>query len=272
MLRSDTSRPKKAASRAVQLFLVGIAGAGTLAGALSVIPTAAEAAPTVRAREIRAQLTPRRYTTVSAEVGARVSDIHVSEGGYFKKGQTLVSFDCSMQRAQLNKSEADLAAATQTYAANKRLAELNSVGQIELDTSAAARSKAAADVEMSRTLIRKCSIAAPYSGRVAEQRAREQQFVQAGQPLLEILDDSALELEYLVPSRWLVWLKPGARFFVKIDETGKTYPATVVRTGARIDPVSQSIKIKGQVAGRYPELLAGMSGVVSFPISTPKKK
>jgi membrane fusion protein (multidrug efflux system) len=272
MSRSDPKRPSKAARWAVCVFLAGVAGAGAGVGAMSLAPSTADAAPTARAREIRAQLTPRRYTTISSEIGARVSDIHVSEGGYFKKGQTLVSFDCSMQKAQLNKSEADLASAENTYSANQRLAELNSVGQVELDNSRAARRKAAADVEMSRTLLRKCSIAAPYSGRVAEQRAREQQFVQAGQPLLEILDDSALELEYLVPSKWLVWLKPGARFLVKIDETGKSYPATVVRTGARIDPVSQSIKIKGQVAGRYPELLAGMSGVVSFPATTPKKK
>lgn len=238
--------------------------------ALSVASVAEAAAP--RAREIRAQLTPRQYTTISSEIGARVSNIHVTEGGYFKKGQTLITFDCSLQQAQLRKSEADLSSAEKTYAANKRLAELNSVGQVELDNSQSASRKAAADVEMSRTLLRKCSVAAPYGGRVAEQRAREQQYVQAGQPLLEILDDSALELEYLVPSRWLVWLKPGARFFVRIDETGKNYPATVVRTGARIDPVSQSIKIKGQVAGRYPELLAGMSGVVSFPATNPQKK
>lgn len=261
MLKSEKKRP---GAGPAALAMAGIAAAVL---AFDAVPTPADAAPAARAREIRAQLTPRRYTTVSSEIGARISHIHVTEGGAFKKGQALASLDCSLQEAQLRKSQADLASAEKTYAANKRLAELNSVGQVELDTSAAARSKAAADVDMSKAVLQKCVIRAPYNGRVAEQRAREQQYAQAGQPLLEILDDSALELEFLVPSKWLTWLKPGARFFVKIDETGKTYPATVVRTGARIDPVSQSIKIKGQVAGRYPELLAGMSGVVSFPAS-----
>lgn len=54
---------------------------------------------------------------------------------------------------------------------------------------------------------------------------REQQFAQPGQGILEILDDSALELEFIVPSRWMAWLKDGYRFQVKIDETGGTYPA-----------------------------------------------
>ena len=108
----------------------------------------------------------------------------------------------------------------------------------------------------------KCTVSAPFAGRVAEQKVREQQYVQPGQPLLEILDDSSLELEFIVPSRWLVWLKPGQAFHVAIDETGRTYPAKVQRIGARVDPVSQSVKLSAVVDGRFPELMAGMSGKV----------
>ena len=105
-------------------------------------------------------------------------------------------------------------------------------------------------------------IYAPFAGRVAEQRVREQQYVQAGQPLLDILDDSVLELEFLVPSVWLRWVKPGGAFEVQIDETRKTYPARFTRLGARVDPVSQSVKAVAAIHGRFPELMAGMSGRV----------
>lgn len=243
--------------------LTWLAAAAIVGPTLAAMPV--EAAPGVRNREVRAQLIPRRYTTISAEIGARINRIHVPEGGAFRAGQPLVSFDCSLQAAQLRKSQAELAGAEKTFAANRRLKELNSVGSIEVETSQAAARRAAADVDMSRTLLSKCRIAAPFSGRIAEQRVREQQFAQPGQPLLEIIDDSSLELDFLAPSRWLPGLKPGARFTVRIDETGRTYPAAVVRTGARIDPVSQSIKVKGVIVGRFPELLAGMSGVVALP-------
>lgn len=248
-------------SVAVSAFLLG-------AG----LPAPAPAA-TIGAGQIRAQLSPVRYTTLSAEIGARISYI-AQEGAAFGAGKTLVSLDCSIQRAQLNRAQADLSGAEKTYAANKRLQELNSAGQIEVDTSEATKRKAAADVDLAQTLLRKCVISAPFSGRVAEQRAREQQYAQPGQPLLEIIDDSRLELEFLAPSKWLGSLKPGARFNVTIDETGKTYPAQVERTSARIDPVSQSVKVKGVVSGRFPELLAGMSGVVSLspPASQPTKR
>jgi multidrug efflux pump subunit AcrA (membrane-fusion protein) len=105
-------------------------------------------------------------------------------------------------------------------------------------------------------------VIAPFNGRVAEQRVREQQFVQAGQPLLDILDDSVLELEFLVPSVWLRWLKPGQAFNVQIDETRKTYPMRLNRIGARVDPVSQSVRVAASVNGKFSELMAGMSGKV----------
>lgn len=214
-------------------------------------------------QEIRAQLLPRQFTTLAAEIGAKVNKLPVPEGAAFKAGQPLVSFDCSVQQAMLQKARAELNAAEATDKANQRLAQLNSVGQLEVDLGRAGRQKAVAEVGAQQAVLGKCSIAAPFAGRVAEQKVREQQFVQPGQPLLDILDDSVLELEFLVPSAWLVWLRTGQTFEVEIDETGKRYPARFERIGARVDPVSQSVKVAAAIGGRFPELIAGMSGRVS---------
>lgn len=215
-------------------------------------------------REIRAQLSPRRFTTIAAEIGAKVSRLSVGEGGSFRAGQVLVVFDCGMQRAQHDKARAALSGSEKMFHANTRLAELNSVGKVELEMSEAEVAKNRAEVNAMAAMLGKCSIAAPFSGRVAEQKVREQQFAQPGQALLEIIDDSVLELEFIVPSRWLAWLKPGHPFKVSIDEVGKTFPARVLRIGARVDPVSQSVKLVATIDGRFPELIAGMSGRVNM--------
>ncbi|BCY00659.1 efflux RND transporter periplasmic adaptor subunit [Stutzerimonas stutzeri] len=225
----------------------------------------AETAPAragLERQEIRAQLLPRQFTTLAAEIGAKVNKLPVPEGGAFKAGQLLVSFDCSVQQAMLQKARAELNAAEATDKANQRLAELNSVGQLEVDLGRAGRQKAVAEVGAQQAVLGKCGISAPFAGRVAEQKVREQQFVQPGQPLLDILDDSVLELEFLVPSAWLVWLRTGQIFDVEIDETGQRYPARFERIGARVDPVSQSVKVAAAIDGRFPELIAGMSGRV----------
>jgi RND family efflux transporter MFP subunit len=250
----------------------------TLAGALaasafvlsSVHAAAAQpAVATLETREIRAQLSPRRYTTLAAEIGAKINRLPLSEGAAFKQGQLLVQFDCVLQQAQLAKAEASLMGANTSWRGNQKLAELNSVGKMELDISRAETLKAQAEVAANRAVLGKCQIAAPFAGRIAEQKAREQQYVQPGQALMEILDDTTLELEFIIPSRWLSWVRNGAAFQVSIDETGKTYPAKVQRIGARVDPVSQSVKLTAVIDGRFGELVAGMSGKVLM--SPPQK-
>jgi membrane fusion protein (multidrug efflux system) len=221
-------------------------------------------------REVRAQLAPRRYTTLAAEIGAKINRLPLAEGAAFKQGQMLVQFDCLLQQAQLAKAEAALMAANTAWRGNQKLSDLNSVGKVELDVSKAEALKAQAEVSANRALIGKCQIAAPFSGRIAEQKAREQQYVQPGQPLLEILDDSQLELEFIVPSRWLAWVRTGMAFEVNIDETGKTYPAKVQRIAARVDPVSQSVKLSAVIDGRFSELAAGMSGKVLMAPPPPR--
>lgn len=256
------------------LMLAVVLGAGAAGSAWAQVRASAPAnsapasaadqalAARLKGQEIRAQLTPRRYTTLAAEVGARIQRLSVAEGGAFSEGQALVVFDCTVQQAQLDKARAELDAAQATLKSNERLLELNSVGQLELELSRSAVGRARAEVGMHEAVLSKCTVRAPWSGRVAELKAREQQFVQPGQPLMEILDDSALELEVLVPSSWLVWLRPGQRLRVQIDETRRSYPARFVRIGARADPVSQSVKVTAAIDGRHPELVAGMSGRV----------
>jgi RND family efflux transporter MFP subunit len=211
---------------------------------------------------VRAQLAPLRYTTLAAEIGAKINRLPLPEGAAFQQGQMLVQFDCVLQQAQLAKADAALMAANTAWRGNQKLSDLHSVGKVELDISKAEALKAQADVSATRALISKCQINAPFAGRIAEQKAREQQYVQPGQALLEIIDDSQLELEFIVPSRWLAWVRAGTTFDVNIDETGKTYPAKVQRIAARVDPVSQSIKLTAVIDGRFSELIAGMSGKV----------
>lgn len=263
---------KTRAQRTLASALAGLIAVGCAHTALAAAPAiGAPGAPALsRApddvsgarREIRAQLKPLHYTTLAAEIGARIRSLPVTEGGRFRQGQVLVNFDCSLQQAQVNKARAAVDAANTTWQANQRLNELKSVSTVELNVSHADLEKAQADMAAESAVVRKCSISAPFPGRVAVQKAREDQFVQPGQALLDIIDDSSLDLEFLVPSKWLIWMKPDQHFQVQIDETGKTYPAHIKQIGASVDPVSQSIKVTAVIDGHFPELMAGMSGLV----------
>lgn len=213
-------------------------------------------------QDLRAQLSAVTSTTITAEMSARIQRLPYKEGQAFNKGQALVTFDCSTQQAQLQRVKAVLGMAERNYQTNKRLLELNSVGRIETENSYSEFLKAKADHQEVLSLISRCTIAAPYSGLVFEQKVRPQQYVQAGQPIMEILDNSALEVEFIAPSKWSPWLVKGYQFQVKVDETEKSYPAKITRINSKIDAVSQTIKVVAVIDGQFKELSPGMSGVL----------
>jgi len=248
---------RRFARLAALAVLLGVSATGARA---QVLPASPDAAAPESGQEIRAQLTPRQYTTLSSEMAARIDRIATRVGERFKKGDILVAFDCAAQKAQLAHAQAVLTQAEKTFVINQRLMQLKSTGQLELDIAAAEVEKAKADRLAAEAAVAKCTIIAPFDGIAVDQKAREFQYTNAGQPLLDILDDHGLEVELIAPSRWLAWLKPGMAFKVEIHETEKAYAAKVTRLSGRVDPVSQTIKVIGEITQTSPELMAGMSG------------
>ncbi|MGD2136826.1 MAG: efflux RND transporter periplasmic adaptor subunit [Gammaproteobacteria bacterium] len=230
-------------------------------------PGPAGAAPEPAAEpEVRALLVPVVETTLSSRMAGRISEISVKEGDRFTKGQLLVRFDCEIQESYLRKSRAKLLAARKTHESNLQLREYQSIGELDVELSAAEVQTALADVEVFRAKLNLCRIDAPFDGRVVELLAQPYESVAEHQPLLSILDDRNLEVQLYIPSWWLSWLKTGDSFTIAVDETGKSYPARVTRLGARVDAASQSLEITASIDGTHPELLAGMSGVARFDV------
>jgi len=224
--------------------------------ALSASATGGDAIPT--------QLVAVQYTTLSAELPGKIDRITVKEGERFKVGQQLVAFDCVLQQAQLDEALATFGAAEKSKEVHARLLELRSAGTLETDKAASDAAIAQAKLNSARAVTSKCMITAPFSGRVVEQKARAHQYVQAGQAVLDILDDSTLEAEFILSSDWVRSIKPGMSIQITVDEVKKKYPARIIRIGARVDSVSHSIKVVAEVRGEYPELIAGMTGHVQM--------
>jgi RND family efflux transporter MFP subunit len=224
-----------------------------------------DGAPGRGAEEIHAQIVPLNFTTLSSDTAGQIERMTVREGDRFVAGQVLVSMDCALQRAELDEARAVLAGAQKASSVNRRMVELHSGGQLEAEMAAVDVLKNQAKVRSAEVIVSKCTISAPYQGRVVEQKVHEHQYVQAGQPMLEILDDSALQVEFIVPSNWLAWIRPGMAFQLFVDESGKTYPAKVISIGAKVDAVSHSIKITGELTTKADDLIAGMSGLVRLP-------
>ncbi len=213
---------------------------------------------------VRGLLVADIETTLSSQLNALIEKIKVKEGDYFKRNQLLVKFDCRLYQAELDKSKAQLQAAQKTLNANLQLQKFEAISDLEVILSESEFIIAKADVKLYKVRTTLCSIKAPFSGRVVKLHVAPYRSVSQGEPLIDILNDSKLEIRLNVPSKWLPAIKIGTRFKVKIDETGRTYKAKIIRIGAKIDPVSRTLPIMAAILGKDKHLLAGMSGVASF--------
>lgn len=228
--------------------------------AIGLISTLLSPLSSADSSDIRVLVVPQQEAKLASQLNERIVQLPLKNGERFKKGDLLVAFDCAVRKAEMQRDQAELKAAKATLASNQKLRKLGSGTQLELDTAKAKVEKHQAQVNRARALVRQCQIRAPFSGRVHETLVNRYESVRTGEPLLEILDDAHLHLELFVPSNWLKHLVPGQSFEVHIAETDQYYLARISSIGARVDPVSRSVAIRGKLQKQHPELLAGMSG------------
>ncbi len=213
---------------------------------------------------VRGVINPTSESTIASRMTARIVAMPFGEGQSFPAGALLARFDCSQIQAELNAAQAAATAYKKSYETNVELDQYEAIGKNELAVSKANLGKAHAEAAAVAAQLGDCEVHAPFAGKVVEQIAHAREIAASGQPLLKIQSGREVELELIVPSKWLTWLKPGAGFSFKIDETGNDIRGSVKRFGASVDPVSKTIRVTGVVTGRNGLVLPGMSGTATF--------
>lgn len=211
-------------------------------------------------RDVRVQIVAVLSATIGAPMAGRLDQFPLRDGDRFKAGETLARFACAERDGSLAHTKASLDLKRRVLNNKQQLRSLGNSTGVEMDIAAAEVTEATADVAIAQAMAANCNVTAPFAGRIASIAVHAFQFVGLGAPMLDILSDHDLELEMIVPSRWLTWLKPGEGFDVAIDETGRTYKAELTRLSGKVDPVSRSIKVYATIKGQAEDLLPGMSG------------
>jgi RND family efflux transporter MFP subunit len=217
--------------------------------------------PEAAAGEIAALILASEETILSSQMAGRIRKVGVGLGDEVKKGGRIIEFDCDEQRAQLQAAEADYRGARDTHITRLKLQALGAAGELEVAVAAAAADKARSAVNLNRSRMAYCSVNAPFRGRVARLRVKSAESVQAGQPLVDLVNPASLKAQMFVPASWITWLKAGTP--VTILANGQGYQAKVAKLNARVDGVSQQIEVEARIENGD-GLVPGMIGVASF--------
>ena len=215
-------------------------------------------------RESRALVVASQEAILYSELAARIENIAVKEMQRFKKGDLLIQFDCSLYEAQKDVVSANANSALIKLKSDEQMLQMRSIGKYELELSISEYEKAKSELRIAELNVERCQIKAPFDGAVEEVVVNTFETIQPQVELMKIIQTEVLELEMVVSSEWISWLKIGHPIKVYIDEIQKEFNATISGIGANVDAVSQTIQLKGTITDTSPALLPGMSGRVVF--------
>jgi RND family efflux transporter MFP subunit len=238
---------------------------GSKGGSASGAVVSSQAQPRDQAIEIPVLVVAGEETTLSSQMAGKIRRIHAGLGDSVRAGAQLVDFDCSEQAAQLQAAEAEYRGARETHLSRLRLQSLGAAGELEVTLAAAAAEKARSQVALRVSQTAYCTVAAPFSGKIAKLNVKVAESVPAGHALLDLVNPASLRGKLFVPASWAAWLRQGATVEVKMRDSGQVHRARISKLNARVDGVSQQLELEARFDGASAGLLPGMVGSASFP-------
>ena len=215
---------------------------------------------------------------VKPQVANLITQVHVREGQFVRRGELLFTLDAradeanlAKARAQLEKDEAALADARRQAERSRDLLARNFISQGAVDTNqtqveaaAAVVSADKAAIEAARVALSYSRISAPSAGRIGTVNAFAGSYVQpSGGPMLTITQLDPIAVSFGLPQRYLAdvlpLLRTGSATVLATLPDKRTAPLKGVLqfVDSAIDANSGTVKVKAVFANKEQALWPG---------------
>lgn len=212
---------------------------------------------------------PLRESIVAGEVEGLVVEFPVKRGDYVKKGQVLAKLRTTTLEIQLKGAKADEHLARIKYQRAKELYEGKTISHQELDefeTRLIAQEAVAEGIEDD---IGKCTITAPFDGRITEESTEVGQWLKKGDSVISMLQLDSVKVRVPVPEKYIQGLNVG-------DESNVSFPALggITRSGHIVHIVPQADKrartfpVYIKIDNKDEEIKSGMFAEATFEMGS----
>ena len=191
-------------------------------------------------------LLPWESVEVRAEVAGRVVALNFQEGTYVRQGQTLVSLDTDVLRAQIEgaRSRRDLA---ETQAQRYReLFEIGGLSRQELDQAESESRVLDAELAQLAAEVRRRQVVAPFSGRIGLRQISTGAYVSPGDPIATLRITDQLRLEFTVPERYLGQIREGQPVRFSVPGQEDDFVAEVYAIEPFVDPSTRASTVRAR--------------------------
>lgn len=218
-------------------------------------------------KKVRGLVKASQIATLSSQMNGKIESLPSNIGDKFNKGEKLVQFDCSILNQKISSSRSEVSIKEQQVKNNETLHDFNSIGSFDLNISRAELQKAKSELQVLVIERKNCTVNAPFNGYVIDKFVNKYEAVRQYEKLLSIVNLNELNVEVIVPSIWLRWLKVGDKFTFIIDENNIEIKSSVLNIIPMVDSVSKTIKIVSKIKldeNDIKNIYPGMSGFAYF--------
>ncbi|MGE8545841.1 MAG: efflux RND transporter periplasmic adaptor subunit [Alcaligenes sp.] len=206
-----------------------------------------------------------RQVQLSAETSGRIRDIRFESGQPVKAGQPLLLLNDELEQASLRRQQAQLKQAALQLERVRRLKAEQAATQEQLDQARADHDMAQAQVQHDRAQLALKQVNAPFAGRIGITHLHPGHYLQPGQAIASLVDDSRLRVNLTVPEHVLPELSVGQALTLQVDAwPGRTFQARI----AAIDPLvgaSRTVRLQAILPNEDGRLQAGMYARARIP-------
>ena len=156
-------------------------------------------ADTLVTKDYVCQIRSINHIELRAQEKGYLQKIYVDEGQHVKKGQLLFKVMPNLYEAEVEKAQAEAEYADIEMKNTKTLVESNVVSPNELAMAKAKYNKAKADLDLMKTHLAFTEIRAPFDGILNSFRVRLGSYVEEGELLTELSDNSKMWVYFNVP-------------------------------------------------------------------------
>ena len=208
---------------------------------------------------------------MKSEISGRIAAVSFSDGSRVAKGDTLITFDASIQEAQVNqaKAERDLAAAK--LKRTQDLFDKKFLSAAALDDARASEQIAQAKLALAQATLGKMSLRAPFSGVIGIRQVSVGDYIKEGADLVNIEDTSSMKVDFRVPEQASGRLRVGQVVGLQSDAfVGQSFPAKVTAVDSAVDPLGRSLLMRAELRDVSQRLKPGMFMRVTLVLETRK--
>jgi len=196
--------------------------------------------------DLPAVVEPNRIVTVSAEVGGRIERIPPEEGSKVHAGDLLVKLNTDLILPEFESAEAQVERDQIEFDRMTNLAKGSAATQRELDNATSQLAISKARFEGIRARLERANIFAPTAGVLNDLLVEEGEYVDAGNPVAQVVDTDTVKVVVEIPERDIAFFAVGekAEIFVDTKDRTKSLTGTISFISELSDPRTRTTRME----------------------------